>query len=152
MRTCLDRLGRFAIVAASLGALSVSQAALAGETIALVERATSDTVIDNPPEGDSAGDLLTFANQIYDSENATAVGSNNGLCIRTAVGAAWECFWTLTLKDGSITVEGPFYDGKDSTLAVTGGTGEYSGARGEMALHARNPEGTEYDFVYSLTD
>ena len=29
------------------------------------------------------------------------------------------------------------------------GTGAYAGARGEMALHARNPEGTEFDFRYS---
>jgi hypothetical protein len=35
-------------------------------------------------------------------------------------------------------------------LAITGGTGAYAGARGEMALHARNPEGTEFDFRYSI--
>ena len=47
--------------------------------------------------------------------------------IRTAVGKAWECFWTLSLEDGQITVEGPFLDGKDSMLAITGGTGVYAG-------------------------
>jgi Allene oxide cyclase barrel like domain len=57
----------------------------------------------------------------------------------------------LTLNDGQITVEGPFYDAKDSVLAVTGGTGAYAGARGEMKLHARDAQGSAYDFVYSLT-
>ena len=51
---------------------------------------------------------------------------------------------------GQITVEGPFLDAGDSVLAVTGGTGKYAGARGDMNLHARNPEGSEYDFVYNL--
>ncbi len=126
--------------------------ASAGEKLALVERATSDTVIDNAPTGDSAGDLLTFANEIYNDDNTTLVGSDNGMCIRTAVGAAWECIWTVTLSEGQITVEGPFYDTKDSVLAITGGTGEYVHARGSMALHARNDKGTEYDFVYSIED
>jgi hypothetical protein len=66
------------------------------------------------------------------------------------VGKAWECFWTLSLSDGQITVEGPFFDAGDSTLAVTGGTGAYAGVRGEMGLHARNAEGSEYDFRYKL--
>ena len=38
------------------------------------------------------------------------------------------------------------------TLAITGGTGQWSGASGEMLLHARNPEGTEYDFTFMLED
>ena len=74
---------------------------------------------------------------------------DNGWCIRTAVGKAWECFWTPTLDDGQITVKGPFLDGSDSVLAVTGGTGAYSGVRGEMTPHPRNPEGTEC-FRYRL--
>jgi Allene oxide cyclase len=120
------------------------------ESLTVVERATSDAVTDTGAEGDSVGDILTFANEIYDQANATLLGHDNGWCVRTVVGAAWECFWTLTLKDGQITVEGPFYDGRDSMLAVTGGTGTYAGARGEMKLHARDAAGSAYDFVYSL--
>jgi len=120
------------------------------EHLNLVERATSDTVIDNGDKGDSAGDLLTFANDIYDEADANKVGTDNGYCIRVVAGKSWECFWTLTLADGQITVEGPYLDGGDSVLAVTGGTGKYAGVRGEMALHARNAEGTAYDFKYSL--
>ncbi len=120
------------------------------ETMALVERATTDVVTDLGATGDSAGDILTFANEIFDQANATKVGDDNGWCVRTAVGKAWECFWTLSLAKGQITVEGPFLDAGDSVLAVTGGTGAYADARGEMKLHARNDKGTEYDFVYAL--
>jgi len=51
---------------------------------------------------------------------------------------------------GDVLVEGPFYDAKDSTLAITGGTDEYKEASGQMKLHARNPEETEYDFTYEV--
>lgn len=143
---------RPALAAAAILALSAPAWAAGPQQITLVERATSDAVLDTGAKGDSAGDILTFANEVYDEANAAKVGDNNGWCIRTAVGKAWECFWTLTLAGGQITVEGPFLDGKDSVLAVTGGTGEYAGARGEMQLHARNAQGTEYDFKYNLTD
>ena len=53
---------------------------------------------------------------------------------------------------GQITVEGPYYDTKDSALSVTGGTGDYSKTQGQMKLHARDQKGTEYDFVYILED
>lgn len=121
------------------------------ETLAVIEHATSDTVTDTGATGDSSGDLLTFANEIFDKDNATKVGTNNGWCIRVSVGKSWECFWTLTLADGQIMVEGPFLDSGDSVLAITGGTGKYAGARGEMALHARGDKGAEYDFVYKLS-
>jgi hypothetical protein len=110
------------------------------------------SVTDIGAVGDSPGDILTFANEVYDAPNTKLVGHNNGWCIRIVVGQSWECFWTLTLARGQITVEGPFYDGRDSVLAITGGTGAFDDVRGEMALHARNEQGTEYDFVYALED
>lgn len=120
-------------------------------TIRVVERAETDKVTDLGMPGDSVGDVLTFANPIFDETNRTQVGTNSGYCIRTDVGKSWECTWTLFLSDGQITVAGPFFDTRDSVLAITGGSGAYSGALGEMALHARDPMGTEYDFTYSIS-
>jgi allene oxide cyclase len=121
-------------------------------TIKLVERAETDTVrhIGPAKEEDSIGDVLAFANPVFDSANKKQVGTDNGQCVRTAAGKAWECIWTVSLAGGQITVEGPFYDGKDSTLAITGGTDEYKDASGQMTLHARNDEETEYDFTYEV--
>ena len=118
------------------------------EIIKLVERATTDAVLDLGATGDSAGDILTFANELYDEKNAKLVGSDNGWCIRTVPGKAWECTWIASFALGQITVEGAFLDAGDSVLAITGGTGRYSNARGEMKLHARDAKGSEYDFVY----
>jgi hypothetical protein len=140
------------LLAMVLGVSALSAQPGAAEDITLVERATTDAVLDTGAKGDSAGDILTFANELYDAENKNKIGDNNGWCIRTVVGKAWECFWTLSLQDGQISVAGPFTDGKDSVLAITGGTGKYQNARGEMALHARDPQGKEYDFKYHLTD
>jgi hypothetical protein len=56
----------------------------------------------------------------------------------------------LTLEKGQITVDGPFYDTGDSVLAITGGTGDYATASGQMTLHFRNDQGTEFDFIYEL--
>ncbi len=120
-------------------------------TFTVVERATTDVVIDLGAPGDSLGDSLAFGNQVFNAANTKKVGRDQGSCIRVKVGKAWECSWTTFLKDGQIVVQGPFFDdGSDSTLAITGGTGKYAGVRGEMVLHFRNDLGTEFDFTFIL--
>ena len=121
-------------------------------TVKVIEHAETDTVRHIGPanEEDSVGDVLAFANPVFDSANKKQVGTDNGQCVRTAAGKAWECIWTVSLEGGQMTVEGPFYDSKDSQLAITGGTDEYKDASGQMTLQARNPEETEYDFTYEV--
>ena len=143
--------GKLATVAGVCALLwALAQPASAAERLQLVERAMTDTTIDLGAKGDSVGDLLTFANPVYDAANKTQLGTDQGYCVRVAVGKSWECFWTLILAGGEITVEGPFYDSGDSTMVVTGGTGKYAGAKGAMKLHARDAKGTSYDFTYDL--
>lgn len=134
----------------ALAALLLAPPAFAARTLHFVEHALTDRTLDLGAKGDSRGDLLTFANPVFDAANKQRVGGDQGFCIRVVTGASWECFWTLILKDGQITVEGPFYDAGDSTLTVTGGTGAYAGARGSMVLHSRNAKSTSYDFTYRL--
>src|SRR5215211_7503037 len=64
-------------------------------------------------------------------------------------GQSWECAWTTLLPRGQLTVEGPFYDTRDSVLAITGGTGAYENARGSMELKSR-AGGTELAFIFPL--
>jgi hypothetical protein len=141
----------FRLAAALLAAfLTACAAGTTTTTLHVVEHADTDVVGDVAPEGDSVGDVLGFANPVFDENNAQQVGTDNGACVRTAVGSAWECVWTLSLSDGQITVEGPFLDAGDSVLAITGGSGAYAQARGEMKLHARNAAGSEFDFTYTI--
>lgn len=127
----------------------LAQPSLAKETLTVIEHADSDTVIDLGEKGDSIGDTLAFSNDLYDADNANVVGTSQGSCTRTAPGKAWECTWTNVLADGSIVVQGPFYDAEDSTLAITGGSGKYSGVSGQMQLKAREG-GTEYEFTFEV--
>lgn len=136
-------------MAAALGVLAAFPA-LAAEKIQLVEHADTDATLDLGAKGDTVGDLLTFANPVYDAANKTQLGSDQGYCVRVIAGKSWECFWTLRLKEGQITIEGPFYDAGDSVMAVTGGTGKYVGAKGSMKLHARDAKGSSYDLLYEL--
>ena len=69
--------------------------------------------------------------------------------MRLVVGQAYECTWTNFLKGGQIVVQGPFYDTKDSTLAITGGTGSTPVRAGTMKLHAR-PDGKSYNFMFHV--
>lgn len=149
-----------AIAAVVLAGSTITARALASEPsgghpsphsgFTVVEHAVTDTVADTGPAGDSLGDVLAFANPVFDATNTHRVGTDNGSCVRTRVGASYECSWTTTLRGGSLVVEGPFFDAADSVLAVTGGTGAYRGSAGQMKLHARNAKGSAFDFVFTL--
>jgi hypothetical protein len=135
------------MVARTGGASSASHTPM---TLHVIEHAVTDTTVDLGPKGDSLGDEIAFGNPIFNAANKKQVGHDQGNCVRAIVGKTYECFWTVVLAGGQITVEGPFNDASDSVLAITGGTGAYEGARGQMALHARDSKGSAYDFTYQL--
>ena len=152
---------RFAVIAAIsavvvLVAGMVAQAqsghhARRATTVHVIEHATTDKVIDTGKAGDTSGDLLTWHNKVYDETDTTVAGSDQGDCIRISPKqGTWECRWVTWLDGGSITVEGPFYDTKDSVIAITGGTGAYASATGDMQLISKNG-GAEYDFIFNIT-
>ena len=116
--------------------------------IHVIEHATTDAITNG--SGDQAGNILTFANDVYNGADATKVGSDQGYCVRIVVGKSWECNLTTFLPNGQITVEGPFSDTGNTVMAITGGTGKYAKARGWMELNYHNPAGTEFDFVFHL--
>jgi hypothetical protein len=147
----MTRFPRLALAASTLLLTAAAVPALAAQRLTFVERPTDEKTINLSGKTDAVGDLLVFANPVFDAANKMQVGKDQGQCVRTVVGKSWECFWTLILKDGLITVEGPFSDdGSDSTFVVTGGTGKYNGAKGSMKLHWRDAKGAAYDFVYDL--
>ena len=87
--------------------------------------ATTDAVTDTG----ASGDILTFANEVYDADDKNKIGTDQGICFSTVPGKAWECVWTLSLDKGQ---------------------GEFAGALGEMALSARGTKGDAYNFVYRI--
>jgi hypothetical protein len=121
-----------------------------GATVHVVEHAITDTEIPTGGGKDVKGNILTFNNPVFDAADKKQVGHDEGFCTRIAPAQGiWECLWTTFLKGGQITVQGPYYDTRNSVLSITGGTGAYRSARGEMVLKSRKG-GTEYDFIFDL--
>jgi allene oxide cyclase len=140
------------VLAAGVSSASAGPSARksSAKTVHVIEHAVTDTVVHSGGKGDKNGNTLTFHNKVFDTSDKKQVGTDQGFCMRISpADGSWECFWTTFLKHGQITVEGPFYDTKNSVLAVTGGTGAYRDARGEMNLNSRNG-GKEFDFIFHL--
>jgi allene oxide cyclase len=151
----MTRLLALAIVIAAVAAYPALSArdrvsARSVATVTVVEHAVTDAIT-NGTQADRLGNVLTFANPVFDAADAKKVGSDNGFCIRTVKGATWECMWTTFLPRGQLTVEGPFSDSGNTKLAITGGTGAYANARGSMDLRYHDKKGTEFDFVFHVT-
>jgi hypothetical protein len=68
-------------------------------SIHVIEHATTDAVT-NGSAADAAGNVLTFANDVFDSADKNKVGSDQGYCVRIVVGKTWECNWTTFLSGG----------------------------------------------------
>ncbi len=157
------KLGRRTFVLAATAALTAgavvagtssarpSRARVAGRTVHVIEHAITDTEIPTGGGKDVKGNVLTFNNPVFNVANKRQVGHDEGFCTRIAPKQGiWECLWTTFLKSGQITVQGPFYDTRNSVLSITGGTGAYRRSRGQLVLRSRNG-GKEYDFIFELS-
>jgi allene oxide cyclase len=143
-----------ALTAAALttAAPSFAHTARASATpvITVVEHAITDTEIPTGGGKDVKGNILTFNNPVYNAADKVKVGHDEGFCTRLSLRpGTWECLWTTFLKGGQITVQGPFYDARNSVLAITGGTGAYRDQRGQMQLKSLDG-GKKYDFIFQL--
>ena len=128
-----------------------TRARAAGTTVRVVEHAITDTEIPTGRGKDVKGNILTFNNPVFNAADTQQVGHDEGYCIRLAPKQGiWECLWTTFLSGGQITVQGPFYDTRNSVLSITGGTGAYRNNRGQMVLRSLNG-GKEYDFIFQLS-
>ena len=137
-------------IAAATSSAQPARAHTAAATVHVVEHAITDTEIPTGGGKDVKGNILTFNNPVFDAADKKQVGHDEGFCTRLAPAQGiWECLWTTFLKGGQITVQGPYYDTRNSVLSITGGTGAYRTARGEMLLKSRDG-GKKYDFIFEL--
>ena len=138
-------------VVATTSSAKPARAHAASTTIHVIEHAITDKEIPTGGGKDVKGNILTFNNPVFNSKNTKKVGHDEGFCTRIAPKQhIWECLWTTFLKHGQITVQGPYYDNRNSVLSITGGTGAYRDDRGQMVLRARDG-GKEYDFIFKLS-
>ena len=98
--------------------------------------------------GGDVGNVLLLAETLTDQSSGAVVGRARVEC-KTHIGGSQVCTGAFDIEGrGQIVAEGWRREG--GFLAITGGTGAYAGARGEMKLHARDAKGSEYDFSYAV--
>jgi hypothetical protein len=135
-----------AVVALALAATAFADSAKphgAGKTIRLVQadKTLQPTFVDTGKPGPSAGDLAVIHDDVVREDGAPA-GSYNQVCTLAALGSSpftseFECIGSITLKDGTITMAGPFVPARpEQSAAITGGTGQYRTAHGEVVVRA----------------
>jgi hypothetical protein len=150
-RSTRTRLG-FATAAliATIGVATAAQATSThdrgGHVIHVHTRQVHQSLIDNDPKGFGVDDVVIFSNDLYDEQGAK-IGKDGGTCtvvrVTQAGAATMQCIGTNVLPDGQIAVQGLAAPGEPFELSITGGTGRYSTARGQVVGH--NTSDTEMD-------
>lgn len=134
----------FLAVALLLGSFTLTSASASddhGDTIRLMAESVSATEVDLGEAGFSTGDQLVFSDDLF--WRGELVGSLDGVCTVTRLDEAAEtetdlCVVTATLPKGQISVQGAImfdadFDGR-LKLGITGGTGRYDDAAGEVKV------------------
>ena len=101
-------------------------------TLRLVARQNVFQFVDNPPSGDSAGDLVVISDNVYDGSGRQLLGRNHVTGIETVPGKTIALTATLSLARGEIALQGitTEQNNRPFSLAITGGTGAYRDAAG----------------------
>jgi hypothetical protein len=154
-----------AIVAVVLATTTAGGQAPPGRTLVLTELAKGGTfgLVDNPPRSRgprrgfparlSPGDIEAFSSVLANAQGQR-VGRIHVGCVVTVGGrpsnSAATCTGALRLNDGLITVVAPVI-GTPTTIAatITGGTGNYEGARGDFTTVSHR-NGTSTDTLHLL--
>jgi hypothetical protein len=112
-------------------------------TIRLVEahKDLKPTFVDTGKPGPSAGDLVVARDELL-REDGSQAGTFRQSCMLVdltgnPITSTYECAGSIALQDGTITMEAPFTPSDpESVAAITGGTGRYRTARGEIVVRA----------------
>jgi hypothetical protein len=137
-------------IALMLGNLTLTSANASDDddVIRLLAKTVVDEYLDLGPTGESFGDQLVFSDDLY--LDGDLVGTLDGSCTFTRVvvnvSAMVNCSVTLTLPDGQITLQGAisFDENTDRfTVAITGGTGDYNEAQGQVKVRFINDTDTK---------
>lgn len=128
-------------------------------TIRLVDKTADDDIklVDVGKKGLSVGDYAIFGGDpLFTPSLRHRVGRLRGSSFAIELGEGSELSlaeddFTFSLRDGDITTEGTNDFSKDVvTFAVTGGTGAYKSAHGELHVDYSDPDISRYTFKLLL--
>jgi hypothetical protein len=163
-----------AVAVASLGALLLPMTATFGRiaaadevvvgnvtTLRLFEHDTQQTTVDVGSRGPGPGDQFIFVGDVFDHAGGSKVGHTAGQCTTlSGNNTAGEsmCTESFNLSGGQLTVQGladtaaVFVRGETVPLAIVGGTGIYSNARGDGTVQVPPdvPNLTDANFVLNV--
>ena len=139
-----------ALVALAVGAISPAWGSSSDkdkQTTFTVEALTTEQSF----EGTALGDQIVFTSQLLKGD--TEVGHQGGVCTVTSVerGEA-QCIATYVFRGGQITGQALIRLGDPAPYAgaITGGSGKYEGAEGEVRVQPVS--GTRGILTFHLTD
>jgi hypothetical protein len=105
----------------------------------------------NPNKRTAFGDQIVVKQAVYTLGTKTRMGSVHAVCtFMDKAGGSADCAGTVFLRDGSIFFSGPVhFEVNDRTVGgITGGSGRYRNARGQVVLINRK-SGSE-GFLFQL--
>lgn len=112
-----------------------------------VEDRVADVDVGAP--GESPGDYFLFENRLLSADGSRLLGRDSGRCminIRT-----FTCDATARIfGKGKIVVSGTFFAENDARIAITGGTGRFDEAGGQLTVTDR-PDGNTL-LVFRVSD
>ncbi|KAJ3701794.1 hypothetical protein LUZ61_005499 [Rhynchospora tenuis] len=91
-------------------------------------------------ETNSLGDLVPFSNKVYSGNLEKRLGITSGICVLIQHvpernGDRYEAIYSFYFGDyGHLSVQGAYLTYEESYLAVTGGSGVFEGAYGQVKL------------------
>jgi hypothetical protein len=104
------------------------------KTIVVISRNETETDIDNPPAGTSQGDEGVVHSPLFSRGGATVGTLDVHFVITSLDPFAIQAVFTASLANGQITAQGVATEETHFTAAVTGGTGAYRNARGQVTV------------------
>jgi hypothetical protein len=107
-----------------------------------------DSATPGKPAPDSVGDQDVFNGKLYVGNKQ--VGTDGGACTLVELPSIYHCVATNWFDEGQLTVQfiGDFTSTEPGHFAITGGTGAYRGATGEVKYVAK-PDGADVTFRFT---
>lgn len=120
--------------------------------LVLYEKQTSFNLLDPANDGPTPGDQATSTSDLFRDKGFTHKAGSVVIACTVVTAQELECGATGHLRGGDVQVNGAVpVDTKPAALSITGGTGRFRGANGELRTTPLNADGSESRDVLIFT-